>query len=149
MPQCVCYQFATPIASFADIEARCGASCELAPFLVELAVDPRSWMSVHKCRECGSLWAREYPFSEQHGGGPPCYYAIRTDDPNTWLSENAGITYGIRERNEDLAFIESLGDEIGPDTCRRPDCEHKRIKLSVFCRSHHFQMIKGRPCPET
>lgn len=148
MSQCVCDQFASLIVSFADLKARCGACNKLAPFLDEVAYDPQTWISVHRCRECHSLWAKEYPFGEAHGGGPPCYYSIRTSDPDAWLLQNNGITHGIRERHEDLAFLASLGEEISPDTCRKAECAHKRIALSVFCRSHHFEMIKGRRRPE-
>jgi hypothetical protein len=40
-------------------------------------------------------------------------------------------------------FWRVLGDECGPETCRSPGCTKLRIMHSVFCRRHHFRMIRG------
>ena len=49
-----------------------------------------------------------------------------------------------RQHHEERDFLESLGEEIGPDTCRRAGCERKRIALNDLCRTHHFEWITGR-----
>ena len=39
------------------------------------------------------------------------------------------------------SFWSTLGEEAGPEKCRRPGCARLRIALSVFCKRHHFRMI--------
>lgn len=48
---------------------------------------------------------------------------------------------------DDSNFYKSLGEEIGPEVCRREGCERKRIALSVMCRAHHYEMVLKRPYP--
>jgi hypothetical protein len=52
-----------------------------------------------------------------------------------------------QERADDLAFFESLGDEANEMLCSREGCSNGRIKLSVMCRRHHFEMVKKKACP--
>jgi len=148
MPKCICTQFAAPIESITDVEARCAASGHLSATLDEIATDAQKWMGVYRCRECGTLWAQEYPFGERHGGGPPCLYAIRVADPVAWLSSATSITHVLRQRHEDRAFLDAIGPEVGPEICRKDGCSRHHIHHSVFCRPHHFEMIKGRPYSE-
>ncbi len=54
---------------------------------------------------------------------------------------------GLLEKRGDLELFQALGSEIGPNMCRRPGCDRKTVKLSVMCRRHHYEMIKGEPCP--
>jgi hypothetical protein len=49
---------------------------------------------------------------------------------------------------EDVAFINLLGEEVGPELCKTESCTHKRIKNSVLCRKHHFEGVKKRPFSE-
>jgi hypothetical protein len=88
---------------------------------------------------------REYPFSESQGGGAPCLYQIANSDPPSVFRENPPLTTRIRNEFEDTNFFEALGEEIGPELCRHPGCDRKRIKFSVMCCPHHFEMIKGKP----
>lgn len=48
------------------------------------------------------------------------------------------------QAQEDKAFWASLGEEAGPERCRRSGCTRNRIGLSVLCRLHHFEAVKGR-----
>lgn len=41
----------------------------------------------------------------------------------------------------------SLDPEIGPEMCKREGCNRLRVKLSVFCRRHHFESINGLAYP--
>ena len=41
------------------------------------------------------------------------------------------------------AFWRVLGDEVGPQKCREPDCPRLKITQSLFCKRHHFRMIRG------
>jgi len=62
-----------------------------------------------------------------------------------WLDVPDDAT--IEARNE-LRFWEALlGQEKGAELCRYEGCKHKRIRMSVFCARHHFEQIKGKPCP--
>jgi hypothetical protein len=44
-------------------------------------------------------------------------------------------------------FYESLGEESSARRCKRDGCRRGTIPMSVFCKSHHFEMVKGHPCP--
>jgi hypothetical protein len=50
-------------------------------------------------------------------------------------------------RHLDREFCEKLGLEDSTRRCRREGCSRGTIKLSVFCRRHHFEEIRGRPYP--
>jgi cell wall assembly regulator SMI1 len=41
----------------------------------------------------------------------------------------------------------SLGSEYGPEQCASSNCRRLRIKLSVMCRRHHYEMVKHQECP--
>lgn len=49
--------------------------------------------------------------------------------------------------NEARKFYEILGPERTNVQCRAPGCNRGAISLSVFCRPHHFEMIRKTPCP--
>ena len=93
------------------------------------------------------MWAAEYPFSEHHGGGTPCLYAIETHDPEAWLKSAKPLTEAIRQQYEDQIFLDRLGPEIGPELCQHEGCQRKRVRLSVMCQQHHFEMVKKRSSP--
>jgi hypothetical protein len=133
--------------TFADVRERCEHSADIATTLDVVATDASGWISVMRCRVCGSLWAREYPFGEMHGGGPACFYRISTTDPARWLATESGLTTRLRSADEDQRFFATLGAEIGPELCRHPGCTHKHIQFSVMCRLHHFEMITKRAYP--
>jgi hypothetical protein len=81
------------------------------------------------------------------GGGPRCFYAIDTDDPNGWLREGSGLTQRLREEAEDRAFYEILGEERASPHCEAAGCARGAIEHSVYCRVHHFEMVRRKPCP--
>ena len=141
---CVCLDYSAPLKSFADVQKWCEISAVLLQDLEIVATDDLRWRSVYQCRECGSLWAREYPFGEAHGGGPPCVYAISTTNPRQWLTDTEDLTASIRREHDDRKFFDSLGREDGPELCQSPNCRHKRIAHSVMCRGHHFEMVMRR-----
>lgn len=47
----------------------------------------------------------------------------------------------------DRDFYELLGRECDGASCRAEGCGRGRVALSVFCRRHHFESVKKRPCP--
>lgn len=47
----------------------------------------------------------------------------------------------------DRQFYDSLGAEVNGTACRREGCERGAVRLSVFCRKHHCESIRKRPCP--
>lgn len=148
MPICECHIFSSPIHSYADVLARCEASTAgLRRTLEQVRALPSEWATLFRCRECGSFWCEEYPFSEYHGGGSPCIYRVESTDVEEWARSYRAVTPQFRQRHEDAVFLESLGDEIGPELCQRPGCGRQRIPYSVMCRRHHFEMLKHRECP--
>ena len=64
-----------------------------------------------------------------------------------WLQPPRPLTPEEQRRAEDEEFWLSLGDEVGPFTCSADDCRRKRITLSAYCRTHHFEKLKGRRPP--
>ena len=46
-------------------------------------------------------------------------------------------------------FYESLGNERPNERCKKADCSRGAIERGVFCKIHHFEMIKKKPCPFT
>ena len=52
------------------------------------------------------------------------------------------------EAREERAFWLALQEEAGTEKCRKSDCERPKIRFSIFCRKHHFEMVKGKPAPE-
>ncbi len=51
------------------------------------------------------------------------------------------------EDSADLDFYKTLEAEVPGTRCRKEDCPRGTVKFSVFCRVHHFENLKGRPCP--
>jgi len=47
----------------------------------------------------------------------------------------------------DLEFYNALGPERSDQSCGKEGCRRGAIDLSIYCRVHHFEMIKGKPCP--
>jgi hypothetical protein len=93
---------------------------------------------LEQCEVCGRFWFVEYPFSERHGGGPPCAYHT---DRRELASQH--LTADIRQRSEDAVFFCNLGPEVGPERCRAGGCDRLRVHNSVFCARHHFESVKG------
>jgi hypothetical protein len=50
-------------------------------------------------------------------------------------------------RQLDLEFCDKLGPEDPSNKCRREGCIRGVVKLSVFCRHHHFENIQKRQYP--
>jgi hypothetical protein len=51
------------------------------------------------------------------------------------------------QRQLDLEFFNCLGEERADVPCREPGCARGAVRLSAFCRTHHFENTKKRPCP--
>ena len=47
----------------------------------------------------------------------------------------------------DRQFYDSLGNERPGTACRREGCDRGAVYLSAFCRKHHFENVRERPCP--
>jgi hypothetical protein len=67
-------------------------------------------------------------------------YLPSIDAPDPPSSENTLATL-------DRQFYQSLGAEREGTLCRKAGCERGSVALSVFCRPHHFESVKQRPCP--
>jgi Immunity protein 53 len=66
-----------------------------------------------------------------------------------WLTPPRPMTEDEYQKHEDEQFYLSLGDEVENENCRHEDCTRNRIRQSVMCREHHFEMIKKRAPPES
>ena len=51
------------------------------------------------------------------------------------------------KRRLDREFFEALGEERHDTPCHSKGCARGAISQSIFCRVHHFEMIKKKPCP--
>jgi len=49
----------------------------------------------------------------------------------------------------DREFYDRLGSERPDVPCREAGCARGAVRLSVFCKVHHFQQVQRRPCPFT
>jgi hypothetical protein len=47
----------------------------------------------------------------------------------------------------DREFYDSLGRERPDVPCRSPGCGRGAVALSAMCRPHHFEQVRGQPCP--
>ena len=47
----------------------------------------------------------------------------------------------------DLEFYNVLGTENDTKACRKDGCSRGTVQFSVFCRVHHFENIRNKPCP--
>jgi hypothetical protein len=50
-------------------------------------------------------------------------------------------------RQEDLKFYDGLGAERAEVACRTAGCGRGCVRMSVFCRVHHFESVNRRACP--
>lgn len=150
MQECKCGKFADKLESFDDVKRRCAElpKNEIIPFLNKVLEDKDRWITIYQCKVCGKHWVQEYPFSEEHGGGSPCFYIIDIEEPIKYLKESKGLTYRLRQEHEDTMFFNSLGPEIGPKICTYEGCSRKQLVLSQMCKIHHFEMVKKRKAPE-
>ena len=149
MPTCHCHEFIAPLLSHVDVIARCKTSTVALRRTFDLVrMLPSGWVSLFRCRECGSLWCEEYPFGEWQGGGPRCIYRIELLDIEDWTRTFQAITPGFRQQYEDSEFLQSLSEEVGPELCQHPNCGRLQIHNSIMCRRHHFEMITYRQCPQ-
>lgn len=53
----------------------------------------------------------------------------------------------VTKKKLDREFYELLGAERQSVPCRKTGCSRGAISSSVFCRVHHFEMIKKEACP--
>jgi hypothetical protein len=44
-------------------------------------------------------------------------------------------------------FYESLGQERNESPCKASGCSRGAIACSIYCRVHHFEMVRKEPCP--
>jgi hypothetical protein len=51
------------------------------------------------------------------------------------------------KKREDREFFDVLGEERCDVSCRSKGCTRGAIRHGVFCRVHHYEMIKKEPCP--
>lgn len=49
----------------------------------------------------------------------------------------------------DQEFYDQLGEERVDKPCKTEGCSRGSVQYSVFCRIHHFESIKKKPCPFT
>lgn len=138
---CKCYKYNAQLTTVEEIRQRSSMTAEIENSLEEVEKDSSKWLSVLRCKLCGSLWAREH-LPERYD--PPCLYQIKTDNPKIWLQKSNSFIQNIYRNYEDKAFWQSLSDEVGPAECRHEGCHHKTIKNSIFCKLHHFEKIKQR-----
>ena len=66
---------------------------------------------------------------------------------DAWLPEldsEDPLTGDKAHLRDDLAFLQSLGEERMDLPCRREGCDRGAVSYSVLCARHHFESIWGR-----
>lgn len=135
MTPCICSQNLVAIETIDDINRRCEITTKI---LRSCALIRRSdWDQLMLCRECGQFWIVSRPYSELHGGGPACAYAVGSDE-----LPSGDPFRDILRRTQEERFLSQLGPEAGPEYCRAVGCDHLRIRHSIFCVRHHTEAIK-------
>ena len=68
---------------------------------------------------------------------------------NCFISEGEAIEFLLSDeppinpaQHEHDLWI-NIGEEVGPEKCRRSGCNALRVSFSVLCRRHHYIMLKG------
>jgi hypothetical protein len=51
------------------------------------------------------------------------------------------------KHRSDLAFYNALGPERSDKSCSKAGCRRGAVSQSIYCGVHHFEMVKGEPCP--
>ena len=138
---CKCSKYEGALKNYADVKVRSEHTHEIEKSLKVIEQHPSEWSSLMQCAVCQSLWVKEYPCGEYHGGGPVCLYQIKS---KAEYSPIAQLTSRFRRAAEDLDLFRKLGAEVGPAFCQHSGCSNKKIQFSVMCRKHHIQMITGR-----
>jgi len=100
MNKCNCDNYSHPLKTLNDIQNRMSNTSPITSTLKKVTEPNEYWISVCECSDCGKYWAKEYPYSEAHGGGSPCYYIIDIVDPHDWIKKAKGITHNIRKSEE-------------------------------------------------
>jgi hypothetical protein len=98
-------------------------------------------------------WVEELQF---HGMGGPSklenilqiFIDWAKSQKKGWLKPPNPMTLEERQQYEDQMLFASLGDEVEGEKCQHEGCNRDRIRYSVMCRQHHFEMVTGRPVPK-
>ena len=73
------------------------------------------------------------------------YYRFDAFLPNIGAANPPSTEVVIR--NMDREFYDLLGDESKSTKCKHTTCDRGTVRLSVFCRIHHFESIQQKTCP--
>lgn len=84
-------------------------------------------------------------------GGPDAVAELEWKQGPRPVSEQEKAEKAERARQAlmklDRDFYDQLGSELSDAICRVEGCTRGRIQYSVLCKAHHFEQIRGRPCP--
>lgn len=75
--------------------------------------------------------------------------ASRQEDPQALAKKKAPKRKTPRMPVTDREFYDFYGPEDKARPCRRSECDRGSVNLSAFCRNHHFESTKRKPCPWT
>jgi hypothetical protein len=51
------------------------------------------------------------------------------------------------KHRSNLAFYNALGLERSDKSCSKEGCRRGAVDQSIYWRVHHFEIVKGEPCP--
>ena len=107
----------------------------------------RSTIDVETLENC-IMWAERLSGSHDNAAALDVIrYYIRFDTfPDSLNSPDPPSGDEILRRF-DREFCDALGPEDSSKQCRRGGCNRGVVKLSLFCRRHHFENIRNRPYP--
>ena len=64
-----------------------------------------------------------------------------------WIGALDAAPWETAGQKEDRSFYLGLGDELADAPCRSVGCRRGAITHGVFCRVHHFEMVRNEVCP--
>ncbi len=135
---CHCKHFGPPVLSRVGLRDRAAATQRFGRSYAVLATNDAQHEALVQCRKCGKLYQQG---EHQEGMGVHTYmFEVPEIEPAVWR-ENPFPDLFLLVVDRD--FYQALGPEDASTACRRADCTRPKVALSICCRRHHFEQVKG------
>ena len=109
--------------------------------------DLRSTIDVNTLTHCIEWADRLSGSNDDNAALDIIRYCIRFDAWPETLNAPDPPPAEVVIRRLDREFADQLGPEDQSKPCRRDSCNRGTVKLSAFCRRHHFENIRNRAYP--
>ena len=139
---CDCTQFQPIELERASINRRIKQSAAIRKRLTQIAEHPDLRLYLFRCPDCGQLWqsGHEWNFADREYlfHVPPIEVADWQREP--YQQPAAMMIHSAVMRD----FCARATFETGDSPCRAEGCTQRALRLSVFCREHHIELLQKR-----